>query len=340
MKFAIHHRKNSYSEGWIEYCKTNHILFKLVDCYRSDIIEQLSDCDGLLWNWHHQDPKAHRFATGLTHALEAAGKRVFPDSNTSWHFDDKVGQKYLLEVLHAPLVPSYTFYSKKEALDWATKTTYPKVFKLRGGAGALNVKLVNSERVARNLIRKAFGTGFPLVSSRSWLRERIWRYKRDQDLRSFIGIGKGMIRLLTPKNDEHLLPRQKGYIYFQDYIPGNKKDTRIVIIGNRAFGLTRKVRKDDFRASGSGQIIYEKELIDPAQIRIAFQLAKAMKSQCMAFDFMVDEKNESGIVEISYAFSPEAYYACQGYWNEELIWLDNPVNPSYFIMEDFIKSIG
>jgi len=340
VKIAIHHRKNSFSEGWIEYCKTNHIAFKLVDCYRSDIIEQLADCDGLLWNWHHQDPKALLFANGLTHALEAAGKKVFPNSNTAWHFDDKVGQKYLLEALQAPLVPSYTFYSAKEALDWAKVATYPKVFKLRGGAGSANVTLTRSAKEAESLIRKAFGRGFPLVSRRSWFRERIWQFQRDKSIRSFIGIGKGVMRLMISKNDEHLLPKQMGYIYFQDFIPGNDTDTRIVIIGNRAFGLIRKIRKDDFRASGSGQLIYGKELIDHEQIRIAFQLSKAMKSQCMAFDFLVDEKDDPRIVEISYAFSPEAYYACQGYWDEELHWKDQPVIPPSFIIEDFINSDG
>ena len=46
------------------------------------------------------------------------GTPVFPNYNTSWHFDDKVGQKYFLEAIDAPLVPSHIFYSKKEALEW------------------------------------------------------------------------------------------------------------------------------------------------------------------------------------------------------------------------------
>ena len=37
----------------------------------------------------------------MTYALEHKGIKVFPDSKTCWHFDDKVGQKYLFEELKA-----------------------------------------------------------------------------------------------------------------------------------------------------------------------------------------------------------------------------------------------
>ena len=42
----------------------------------------------------------------------------------------------------------------------AIKRLFPKVFKLRGGAGAANVKLVKSKRDFIKLINKAFGRGF------------------------------------------------------------------------------------------------------------------------------------------------------------------------------------
>ena len=97
VKLAIHHIKNSFSERWIEYCQQNEIPYKLVDCTKSDIIQQMSDCDGLMWHWGHSDYRFQLFARQLTLALEKAGKKVFPNSDSCWHFDDKVGQKYLFE---------------------------------------------------------------------------------------------------------------------------------------------------------------------------------------------------------------------------------------------------
>ena len=60
----------------------------------------------------------------------------FPNFKTVWHFDDKLGQKYLFESIKAPLVTSYAFLYKAGALLWANKASFPKVFKLRGGAGS------------------------------------------------------------------------------------------------------------------------------------------------------------------------------------------------------------
>ena len=113
-----------------------------------------------MWPHDHGNYNDALFAKQLLYALQMAGKRVFPDFNTTWHFDDKVGQKYLLEAIGAPLVPSYVFYSKREALEWAKQTSFPKVFKLRGGAGSANVRLVRTRSEAYRLISKAFTSGF------------------------------------------------------------------------------------------------------------------------------------------------------------------------------------
>ena len=126
MKIAIHETKGFFSDRWISYCVTNHIDYKLVDCYSSDIIQQLADCDALMWHFNHKSPKASKFAKQLLFSVQASGRSVFPDFNTMWHFDDKVAQKYLLEAIEAPLAPSYVFYTKKEAPEWAGKTSYPE----------------------------------------------------------------------------------------------------------------------------------------------------------------------------------------------------------------------
>jgi glutathione synthase/RimK-type ligase-like ATP-grasp enzyme len=154
MKIGIHHSKSfySYSDSWITYCDSNDIEYKLVDCYRSDIIEQLAECDALMWHFNHKSAKASKFAKELLYAVQVSGKKVFPDFNSVWHFDDKLGQKYLLEATGIPHAPAYSFYGKKEALRWAAETTYPKVFKLRNGSSSDNVKLVKSQRHAARLI--------------------------------------------------------------------------------------------------------------------------------------------------------------------------------------------
>src|SRR5690554_6479566 len=160
MKLAIHHRLGSFSERWIAYCEEKNIEYKIVNAFASDIIQQLSDCDELMWHHHHAQYKDVLAAKPILYALEHAGVKVFPDFKTGWHFDDKVAQKYILEAIGAPLVPSYVFYDEESAFIWANRTFYPKVFKLKGGAGAANVKLVRDQTQCKKLIARAFGKGF------------------------------------------------------------------------------------------------------------------------------------------------------------------------------------
>src|SRR5690625_841285 len=193
-------------------------------------------------------------ARKILFALEHAGVRIFPDFRTGWHFDDKVAQKYLLEAIGAPLVPSYVFYDKEQALTWARSTSYPKVFKLKGGAGSANVKLVRSRKQAERLIRKAFGRGFSQFDRWGHLRERIRRYRDGQD--GLIGIAKGLGRLVIPTQFSKLQNREKGYGYFQAIIPDNAYDTRVVVVGNKAVAEKRIIRTNDFRASGRASISF------------------------------------------------------------------------------------
>ena len=80
-----------------------------------------------MWHYHQAEPSDIVMAKSLLFSVEQSGKKVFPDFNTAWHLDDKVGQKYLLEALGIDLVKTYVFYDKKTVLDWIQKTTFPKV---------------------------------------------------------------------------------------------------------------------------------------------------------------------------------------------------------------------
>lgn len=318
MKIAIQHRQGSFSERWIEYCKINDVEYKIVDTYKSDIINQIEDCTAFMW--HHfsdSDYRDYLFANQLLFSLGKKGIKVFPNFNTTWHFNDKVGQKYLLEAIGAPLVPSYVFYTKKEAMDWIKKTDFPKVFKLRSGAGSGNVKLVRRKTQARRITIKAFSCGFSQLNRIEYFKDNIRRFSQGKDK---LGLIKGIARLLISSKYSRMLPKEKGYVLFQDFIPNNSFDIRVVVIGDKAFALKRLVRKGDFRASGGGNIIYDKNQIDERCVRIAFDVNEKIKSQSIAYDFVFDNDNNPLIVEISYGYAVKAYDNCEGFWDKDLNW--------------------
>lgn len=318
MKIAIHNSKGSFSDRWIDYCEKNNIPYKLVNAYDSDIVDQISDCTAFMWHHHHADYRDCLFAKQLLYSLQKKGMKVFPNFDTTWHFDDKVGQKYLLEAIGAPLVTSYVFYTKKEALEWINKTTFPKVFKLRGGAGSANVKLAKTKSQAKKFILKAFGRGYTQFDRLGYLKERYSKWRQGKD--TFIGVCKGIARLFIPVEFAKMHSNEKGYAYFQDFIPNNTFDIRIVVVNEKAFAIKRLCRKDDFRASGGGSLVYDKQQIDERCVQIAFEVNDKIKSQSIAYDFVFDKENIPLIVEISYGYAAPAYDKCEGYWDREMNW--------------------
>lgn len=324
MKIGIHNSPESFSERWIPYCESHDISFKIVDCYQSDIIEQLNDCDALMWHFNHKSPKASKFARQLLFAVKASGKKVFPDFNTVWHFDDKIAQKYLFESLNLPGVSTYVYYSETQALQWAAATSYPKVFKLRNGAGSDNVRLVENQKQAIRLVKQAFGKGFRQYQPIRNLKERLRKLRAGKT--TTWDVVKGIIRLVYTTEYSRVTASEKGYVYFQDFIPGNNHDIRVIVIGERAFAIKRLVRENDFRASGSGFILYEKEHFDEATIRLAFEISEKLNSQCMAYDFVYQDEKPL-LLEISYGFAMHGYDNCTGFWDRELNWHEGRFNP-------------
>lgn len=318
MKLAIHNSIYGFHPRWIEYCNKKNINYKLVNCYDNNIINDLKDCNALMWHFNQSNHTDNIIAKQILFALEHTGFLVFPDFKTAWHFDDKIAQKYLLESVGAPLVTSYVSFSEDDALKWAKSTTYPKVFKLRGGAGSQNVRLVTTKSGCVKLIKKAFGNGFPKYDALESLKERIYKFRRGK--MPFFEVVKGFIRLFYSPPYARLGANEVGYVYFQDFIPNNDSDIRIIVIGNRAFGLKRYVRDNDFRASGSGNFAYDRELFDLETVKISFEIKKQLGLQIGVFDFIYDLHNKPLIVELSYGYSHEAYDYCPGYWDENLVW--------------------
>jgi len=341
-KIAIHHRPGSFSDYWIEWCKTNNVPFKIVNAYDSNIIADLNDCDGFMWHSHHDSYADQLFARQLTLALDHMGKKVFPDVSTFWHFDDKIAQKYLFEVAGVQHVPIHIFYTKEKALEWLTLATFPLVFKLRGGAGSINVKLVKELRDAVRLVNRAFGSGFPVIDVYAIAKQARWEYIRDKKPRQLLRAIYYYLRAFSglKPSSMQFRERQRGYIYFQDFIPQNTFDHRLIVIGNRCFCIQRGVREGDFRASGSGLLSYNQDLFPEKIIQTAFQIAAKFKTQSLALDFLYSESGDPLVVEMSYAF-PRGKFAedCPGYFDITLKWHNVKCIQPVLMIEDFMKSI-
>jgi len=267
------------------------------------------------------------------------GIRVFPGFNENWFFEDKVAQKYLLESIDADIVKCWVFYNKNDALTFLKECNYPLVAKLRKGAGSHNVKLLKNYSEARQYTRKMFGKGInpsPGYFADFGNRSSILLKKRNSSL-ILKAIRSLPTKVIDAQKRKKRFHNEKGYVYFQEYLPGNTNDLRITVVRKRAWGFFRNVRKNDFRASGSGMIDYDTDI--PLEVvRKSFDFAERIKARSIAFDYVKDREMNYRIVEICYGFVGDAVYNAKGYWDDRLIFHRGHYRPEECILEDFLGS--
>lgn len=335
MKIAIHAGEGDFSKRWIDYCQEKKLVFEIVDCFDSDIIDTLRDFDILLWHWRWIHPESQLAARQIVASIDKMNIVNYPNLNTCWHYDDKLGQKYLLESISAPTIKTWVFYDKKKALKWINDTEFPKVFKLRCGSASVNVSLVKNKKEAIKLCTKAFHNGFiPRGSYFSDTKTKIKTIKNRRMLFEKIKRIPQSLQHIAASN--RVIPRQIGYVYFQEFLPGNDCDLRIIILGGKAFGKMRKNRENDFRASGSGVVIHDPAKVDLRCVKIAFETARKIGAQSLAFDFLWDRNGQPRIAEMSYCFPERGVKGCPGWWDENLGWHEGSLYPQDLILESMV----
>ena len=351
MIIGIHPDDNAmdnYSCKWEQFLRARGVGTRTLDLLAPDALDQARGCDGVMWRWLHlpQDKQsAQRILFVIEHCLRIP---VFPDLSTSWHFDEKIAQYYLLEALGAPTPKTWLFWDRERAVSWAREAAYPAVFKFSCGAGSANVILASTQAQAMKLIRRAFTTGcYPYLMN---------EYRRPRGLAMLAHPLEAAMRVRDSLryiwSAEYPLPNtswwrpERGYVYFQEFLAGNAFDTRISVIGNRAFGFRRFNRSGDFRASGSGDLSADPAAVDQRCIRIAFQISERGKFQSMAYDFLLKD-GAPVIVEISYGFVDSAVQNCPGHWelqgaadNGVIAWKEGAMWPEEAQVEDFLPTIA
>jgi len=298
-----------------------------LDASEPDFWEKMKKLDLFIFRWGHYDTERQLAHTIMPVIEEEMGIKCLPNWKTCWHYDDKIKEYYLLKQHGFPMVESYIFWEKKATLGWLMEADFPMVFKLKVGAGSKNVILVRKRRQAVKFVNKMFGKGL--------IPRAIDRNKIDIK-REIRHLGGNLLRKIKGEDILENWQLQKNYVLFQKYLPDNKYDTRITVIGDRAFGFRRFNRKGDFRASGSGRINYDVEKVDKRCIEIAFSISKKMHFQTMAYDFLFNSDDEPQFCEISYTYLDTAICNCPGYWDSNLNWHDGHFWPQYCQLVDVL----
>ncbi|HOD99970.1 MAG: hypothetical protein WBK37_00825 [Kiritimatiellia bacterium] len=333
----------NFAERWAVALEKSGCRVRWLDLLGTDPLSQIQGCDGIMWHWFHYPHEIRLAALPILRVIEEQLRiPVFPDMATAWHYDDKIAQSYLLKALNIPHPQTWVFWRKADALRWAETAQYPVVAKLSGGAGSMNVRLLRSAKEARQYVNACFSgagiVGRPALP-RGALSATLARLKRA--LKRVAQAGPYVLANRFPAlPDQTYWMPQKNYALFQEFLPDNAHDTRVTVIGNRAFAFRRFNRPNDFRASGSGNLCVDPNGIDMRCIAAAFDAAAKLKSQSMAFDYLFRGAEREPVVgEISYCYADWAVESCPGHWDSNLTWHAGRMWPQEAHVEDFVARI-
>lgn len=270
---------------------------------------------------------AKRLILALDHGRDIA---LFPNRQTIWHFDDKIAQIYLLRAAGLPIPDTWVLWRYEDAVSFCRTARYPLVLKLATGIMSKNVKLLRNASDAKRWVNRLFGPG---------------RFALEHPLRTAAKDFVAHVRTAKTRarRPERRADLQTNYLFVQEFLADNDFDTRITVIGDRAFGFRRRNRPGDFRASGSGRIEHDPAPIDLDAVRLAFKVARMLGTQSLAVD-VLRRDGRPVLTEISYMYEGWAVARCPGHWKSNrsggLEWVQGEMRPEDAILEDFLTLVG
>ena len=326
-------------DAWTEYLDENNIQWEYLNPYRTDIVKKMDKYSAILWHYTNFSNSDLMEAQNILDIAQRKGLKVFPDHNTGGHFDDKIAEMYEFHRIGSPKPRSWVFYERDKCEKWLkNKAKYPIVAKLRRGSGSNNVTMIHNAAEGIRYCRRMFSKG--MSPSQSLIYKTYSEAQSIKNIKMLIERVKKIPRWLIARRYSQGMPDEKGYCYFQEFIPNEGYDLKVVVVGDKCSYVGRGTRKGSFKASGGGELFYDKNKVPKDVVRSTFTTADAIGSQCMGFDYVVDSRTGKGkIVEMCYGFDVNVIKECGGYWDRDLIWHNEPLDAQREVVKAIVQEV-
>lgn len=237
---------------------------------------------GTLFMRPDPEPELLERQRDLYHTLRLSGWTCIQDRLTIDCYEDKLKQV----ALYGAWMPrTLLLSSSDDAVLAAKELGYPFVSKSRTGAGSCNVRLIKDECEAAAEIAAVFNDGLPLSCQ----------------------FGE---------------ERQRGYLIWQEFLPGNDGDYRVIVTGRYRMILRRHNATDKPFASGSGSFSAVTKLT-PETKAVLDKADAFFRSEGLTWcgiDMVRDPTGDWKLLETSPAWTLPGYADCV-YFDQ-----DNPTN--------------
>lgn len=256
---------------WTKYrrfLENNSFPYGICDIHSHDWIHNVENFDVIIGVVSSESSHLEEVQKKYYFLEKFLGKQCFPSSTHVLLYENKCFEAYLSEWFGLPFARTYISYDREDALASAETLKYPLVSKINPSSAGMGVQLLRTPKQARKIIRRAFSN-----------------------------VGR---KVHVPYF------RQKNYVYFQEYIPNDGYDIRVILVDKMAFGYYRRVLRGDIRASGMGLV--EKRALPEEAIRTAERVYTSIRSPLLAVDMVHALDGSYWVIEFSPFFlweSPE-----------------------------------
>lgn len=225
-----------------------------------------------------------------------------------------------LEIQGAILIPKFQLFrghSNKAFQELLRKIyLYPDLSKIKSETyGCYEDFKYTNTRKPPYIVKSSEGaksTGVKLVKDKTTTDKIVKEISKSFD---FNLMAKDKVKSIIRPNHIKLSHHRNKFIC-QDFIADLKGDIKIVIYGNRYYTLDRKVRKNDFRASGSGILDVDTDM-NKKILNYASLLLERFDAPYASFD-IIDDNGSLDIVEFQFVtFGTMAYFDSKTYYIKE-----------------------
>jgi glutathione synthase/RimK-type ligase-like ATP-grasp enzyme len=193
------------------------------------------------------------------------GGRIIPDFQMFRSHENKSFQE-LYKIEKKIATPSFNIVGTfEEGAQVLSKVNFPIIGKTISGFGSKGVAQINNMEEGKKFLKKNMKSGIQLSSDGLRVLGRRLKYRNQY-------------------------PQKRGKLVFQEKINGVDHDWKILVFGDLCFCLKRSVRKNDFRASGSGIFDFEAVPTDSI-LNFAYDTKNKLDTPWVSLDIIVKGDN-------------------------------------------------
>ncbi|MGL4358059.1 MAG: ATP-grasp domain-containing protein [Cetobacterium sp.] len=247
----------------------------------------------------------------LNEGLEKIQNKIIVYTSSS----DEGYKRYIDDLLFY-LKDSNEIYPKYELLKSQENKGFQELYKLKQNIKSLNsfylCTLSDFYKIENKIeypiiLKKIDGAGSSQVFKLDSKEELVKKIKKSIRIKNYYNrklksiFAETMLKLNLNKKNHKLY---KEYILedlnidpfiLQEFVPDLESDWKILVFGKKFYALNRKVRKNDFRASGSGKLSFfdpPKEVLD-----YAYKIYKKLDVPIVSLDICIDKNFNCFLIE-------------------------------------------